>query len=136
MLFKLGRRHSQAVALLVARRLAVHQQHVVVRAVAGNVVEHELPDFGCVVVRQGHGLPVGEGAGDFDRRGVGVARLGGLPAECLAEKSSTFRRGRAVGMRCARAVGMRGLMDHVCLRAFSCGRNLHRSARSATAVLG
>jgi len=74
--------------MLVTRRLAVHQQHVVVRAIAGDVVEDGLPVVGRAVVRQGYGLPVGEGARDFNFRGIRVARLGGMPPESLAEKMS------------------------------------------------
>ena len=53
--------------MLVLDRLAVREQHVVMRAVALNVMERRVPTALRQVVNQRHLLPVRECADDFDR---------------------------------------------------------------------
>ena len=83
--FRLRVRHSQAIGVFVVRRFAIREQHVVMRGVAGNIVERELPDALRPVKFQRHRLPAVKRAdhGDRHRLRPGLFRL---PAENLAER--------------------------------------------------
>ena len=87
-----GMRHGQSVGMFVVRGFAVHKQHVIVRAVARNVRQRELPDAGHPVALQRHPLPAVERAGDFDEHRHGAARHVGLPAKNLAERRRALGR--------------------------------------------
>src|SRR5437868_4419374 len=51
-------RHGEAVARLVVSRLAIHQQHIVMRLVAGNVVHDRVPRPALAVALERHRTPM------------------------------------------------------------------------------
>jgi len=77
-------RNGQPIAMLVANRLAIHQQHVVMRATALQVMKCDLPGIQYAVTHQRHLLPVCESADDLNRGRLLCLTLGQTPAEDLA----------------------------------------------------
>ena len=84
-------RNGLAIALLVANRFAVHEQHVVMRAVARNVVQRHLPDVPRIIRDEWHLLPFGERAHNFNGGRFRCLAGGQTPAENLGESLRTFR---------------------------------------------
>jgi len=77
-------RNGQPIAMLVANRLAIHQQHVVMRATAAKVMERDMPGIRYAVTHQRHFLPVCESADDLNRDRLLCLALRQTPAEDLA----------------------------------------------------
>src|ERR1039457_2283925 len=78
--------------MLVANRLAIHQQHVVVRATALKVMQRDMPGIQHLVTGQRHLLPVRESTGDLNRGRRRRLALGRTPAENLAVSLPADRR--------------------------------------------
>src|ERR1039458_7686043 len=77
-------RNGKPIAMLVANRLAIHQQHVVMRATALKVMQRDMPGIQHPVTGQRHLLPVRESTGDLNRGRRQRLALGRTPAENLA----------------------------------------------------
>lgn len=77
-------RHSQPVAGPVIGWFAVHQQHVVMRAVTFNVMEGYVPGVQHAVPNERHLLPVSEGTHHFDGRRIMSLTIGKAPTKDFA----------------------------------------------------
>src|SRR5450759_3943845 len=85
-------RNGQPIAMFVANRLAIHQQHVVMHATAVKVMERDMPGIQYAVTHQRHLLPVCESADDLNRGRLLCLALRQTPAEDLAVGLPAFRR--------------------------------------------
>ena len=85
-------RNGQSIAMLVANRLAIHQQHVVMHAAALQVMQRDMPGIQYAVTHQRHLLPARESAGDLNRGWRRRLALKRTPAENLAVSLPAGRR--------------------------------------------
>jgi len=93
-------RNGVAVAVLVRGRLAIHQQHIMMRFVAFDVMNGRMPGVHLAIAQQRHALPMGERTYDFNR-----SRFLGLPVRQSPAEDlgiSLFTRGAMRGSRCTR----------------------------------
>lgn len=60
LLFFRTARDGEAVAVFILGRFAVHQEHVVMRLVGGDIVESDVPGIERAIAQKRHLLPAGE----------------------------------------------------------------------------
>lgn len=83
-------RDCEAIAVFVLHRFTIHEQHVVMGLVRGNVVEGDVPGIERAIARQRDLLPMSEGADDFNRCGRLGLPVGQPPAEHFGKALRAF----------------------------------------------
>src|SRR5437773_9602195 len=78
-------RNSQAIAGFVVGRFAIDQEHVMMSAIAGDVMNGRVPGIEDAVAMKGDALPAGKGANDFNGGGRFCFAIGKTPAENLGK---------------------------------------------------
>jgi hypothetical protein len=81
LLFFRAARNGQAIARFVLRRFSIHEQHVMMGLVRGNIVQRHVPGIEGAVACEGNFLPAGERADDFH----GFGRVGSAVRQAPAE---------------------------------------------------
>lgn len=77
--------NAQAIRSVVQDWCTVHQEHVVVGAISGNVVDGDVPAIEFAGMMEWDSLPVSESSGHFDAGGVFCMAIGEAIAEDLGE---------------------------------------------------
>lgn len=73
--------NSQTIATFVVSRFAVHEQHIMVRAVSGDVMDGSVPGIENAVPIERHFLPFRKRADDFHRGGFRGLAISQAPAK-------------------------------------------------------
>ena len=83
-------RNGHAVTVFVERGLAIDKQHVMVGAVALDVMEADVPRVQGAVTHQRHLLPMRKCSSDFNRGGLLRLPIGKTPAKDFRKDGFTF----------------------------------------------